>query len=392
MSEKKRILVVDDEQNIRRILQAALDKAGYHTEIAESGEAAIAALERNRFECVLTDVTMPGMDGYELQTTVHARWPDLPVVIMTAYGTIPQAVTAIRNGAFEYIPKPFDLDNVKKVIKAALKEKQTPVSRKKGVSNKSSKPFIVESPAMLEVIEMVKQVADSRATILITGESGTGKEVVARMIHDFSPRVGEPYVAISCAALPETLLESELFGYVKGAFTGADTDKVGRFERADKGTLLLDEIGDIPVPTQVKLLRVLQEREIERLGATRPTSIDVRMITATNADLQDAVDEGTFRLDLLYRLKVVEIHLPPLRQRLEDVEPLVAHFLAKYASENGRKLCRATEEALNVMRLYGWPGNVRELENVIERAVVLSSKVEEDLLVSHLPSQIRLAA
>lgn len=392
MSEKQRILVVDDEQNIRRILQAALDKVGYHTEIAESGEAALEALERNRFDCVLTDVTMPGMDGYELQRTIHARWPELPVVIMTAYGTIPQAVTAIRKGAFEYIPKPFDLDTVKKVIKAAIKEAKGPSSKKRSVSSKSGRAFIVESPAMLEVIETVKQVADSRATVLITGESGTGKEVVARMIHDYSPRSGESYVAISCAALPETLLESELFGYVKGAFTGADADKVGRFERADKGTLLLDEIGDIPVPTQIKLLRVLQEREIERLGATRSTSIDVRLITATNANLQEEVDAGTFRLDLLYRLKVVEINVPPLRQRLEDVEPLVVHFLAKYAVENGRKLYRASEEALSAMRLYGWPGNVRELENVIERAVVLSRKDEEELLVSHLPSQIHLAA
>lgn len=392
MSEKQRILVVDDEQNIRRILQAALDKTGYHTDIAESGENAVSMLEQSSYDCVLTDVTMPGMNGYELQRTVCKRWPDIPVVIMTAYGTIPQAVQAIRDGAFEYIPKPFDLDAVKKVIKAALKEERAPSSAKKSQASKPSKPFIAESPAMLDMIETIKQVADSRATVLITGESGTGKEVVARLIHDYSPRASERYVAISCAALPETLLESELFGYCKGAFTGAEQDKPGRFELADKGTLLLDEIGDIPIPTQVKLLRVLQEREIERLGSIKPTSIDVRLITATNRNLQDGVDEGSFRLDLLYRLKVVELHLPALRQRLEDIEPLAVHFLSKYANENGRKLCKLSQGALDACRLYDWPGNVRELENAIERAVVLAKRDEEELVVSHLPSHILTAA
>ncbi|MCH7945833.1 MAG: sigma-54-dependent Fis family transcriptional regulator, partial [Armatimonadetes bacterium] len=266
MSKKKRILVVDDELNIRRILQASLDKAGFHTVVSENAEAALEAMEAEPADCVLTDVMMPGMDGYELQRTVHGRWPEVPVIIMTAFGTIPQAVQSIRDGAFEYITKPFDLEVVKKIVKAALKGTPGEGPSKRPAKARPSKPFVAESHSMIEVMETIRQVADSRATILVTGESGTGKEIVGRLIHDYSRRAEGPYVAVSCAALPETLLESELFGYVKGAFTGADRDKPGRFEIADKGTLFLDEVGDIPVSTRVKLLRVLQEREIERLG------------------------------------------------------------------------------------------------------------------------------
>jgi two-component system response regulator AtoC len=389
LSEKKRVLVVDDEVNIRRILQAALDKAGYHTLIAENGETALALLKSEPADCVLTDVTMPGIDGYELQRAVRTNWPDTPVVIMTAYGTIPQAVQAIRDGAFEFITKPFDLDAVKKVIKAALKSENSSAPKAIG---KPTKKFIAESPQMKEVYQTLEQVADSRATILITGESGTGKEVVARLLHDLSSRSTAPYVALSCAALPETLLESELFGYVKGAFTGADADKPGRFETANGGTLFLDEIGDIPMPTQVKLLRVLQEREIERLGSNRPLAIDVRLVTATNRNLSEAVEDGSFRLDLLYRLQVVEIHLPPLRERKEDVMPLAEHFLAKFSRENGRRLTRVSDEALSLLLGYGWPGNVRELENAMERAVVLTGREDEVLNLAHLPKSIKKAA
>jgi DNA-binding NtrC family response regulator len=390
LSEKKRVLVVDDEVNIRRILQAAFDKAGYHTLIAENGDTALSTLKAEPVDCVLTDVTMPGIDGYELQREVHSHWPQVPVVIMTAYGTIPQAVQAIRDGAFEYITKPFDLDAVKKVVKAALKSAAEPSAPR--AVGKATKTFIAESPSMKEVYATIEQVADSRATVLITGESGTGKEVVARLIHDLSSRSGEAYVALSCAALPETLLESELFGYLKGAFTGADNDKPGRFETANGGTLFLDEIGDLPSPTQVKLLRVLQEREIERLGATRPTPIDVRLVTATNRDLGHAVEDGSFRLDLLYRLQVVELHLPPLRERREDVMPLAEHFLAKFAAENGRKLKQVSAEALESLLEYSWPGNVRELENMMERAVVLSGREDEVLNLSHLPKHVASAA
>ncbi|MES1227528.1 MAG: sigma-54 dependent transcriptional regulator, partial [Armatimonadota bacterium] len=299
-------MIVDDELNIRRILQAAFDKNGWHALVAENGEEALAIISDDNVDCVLTDVTMPGMTGYELQAKLSVSHPDLPVIIMTAYGTIPQAVAAIRHGAYEYVTKPFDLDALKRVIAAALEGRGwgAPKASKRSTQVSPRRAFIASSPKMKEVEMVVKQVADSRATVLVTGESGTGKEVVARMLHELSPRALKPFVAVNCAALPETLLESELFGHEKGAFTGADQAKPGRFELADGGTLFLDEIGDIPMATQIKLLRVLQEREFERLGGTKPTKVDVRLVTATNRNLQALVDEGTFRLDLLYRLQV----------------------------------------------------------------------------------------
>ena len=395
MSEKKRILVVDDELNIRRILQVALDKHGWHAIIAESGEEALAIIAKDRVDCVLTDVTMPGLSGYELQKALASSHPDIPVVIMTAYGTIPQAVQAIRDGAFEYITKPFDLDAVKKILAAALKG-GTGSSKTSTIKRPSHAPhdkaFIAESPAMIEIMKTARQIADSRATVLITGESGTGKEVIAKFLHTHSARSEKPFVAISCAALPETLLESELFGHEKGAFTGADVAKPGRFELADQGSLFLDEIGDVPLPIQIKLLRVLQEREFERLGAVQPTQVDVRLITATNRDLQEAVDEGSFRLDLLYRLQVVEIQLPPLRKRREDIEPLCEHFLSKYSAENNRSLAKVGEDALDILLAYSWPGNVRELENAMERATVMAQSEETTLMPTHLPPKLRSAA
>ena len=393
MTDKKRVLIVDDEQNIRRILQASFDKNGWVALAAESAQAALAILSEDHVDCVLTDVTMPGMTGYQLQQQIADRYPNIPVIIMTAYGTIPQAIEAIRNGAFEFVTKPFDLDTVKKIVANALSGVGAEVKKGAGARKASpSRAFIAESPAMKEILETLRQVADSRATVLITGESGTGKEVAARLIHEMSPRLDQSFVAISCAALPETLLESELFGHEKGAFTGADSAKPGRFELADQGTLFLDEIGDVPMPIQIKLLRVLQEREFERLGATKPTKVDVRLVTATNRDLQSAVDEGVFRLDLLYRLQVVEICLPPLRERLEDIRPLCEHFLAKYSEENGRQLVHVGDEALAVLCDYGWPGNIRELENTMERATVMASAGEEELMLKHLPSKMRPAA
>ncbi|MBA4292326.1 two-component system response regulator [bacterium] len=397
MSSKKRVLIVDDELNIRRILQASFDKNGWVALTAESGHEALRLLEREHVDCVLTDVTMPGMSGYDLQKEISTIYPELPVVIMTAFGTIPQAIEAIRNGAFEFVTKPFDLDLVKKIIQNALDgvepgQKKSSKVKKKVKSGDTARAFIAESPAMKEILEMVQQVADSRATVLVTGESGTGKEVVARLIHTYSDRKDNPFVAISCAALPETLLESELFGHEKGAFTGADQAKAGRFELADSGTFFLDEVGDIPMPIQIKLLRVLQEREFERLGSTKPTRVDVRLVTATNRDLQEAVDDGSFRLDLLYRLQVVEIMLPPLRERREDIVPLCEHFLAKYAAENNRKLASVGSEALALLEGYGWPGNVRELENTMERATVMAGPDEVELLPKHLPPKMRSAA
>jgi len=340
----------------------------------------------------LSDVTMPGMTGYELLGEIR-RKGETPVVIMTAFGTIPQAVQAIRNGAFEYVTKPFDLDQLKKVVASAMDEAPL-VSRPKTPKSapKSGKGWIAESEAMKEVFETVEQVADSRATVLITGESGVGKEVVSKALHTLSNRASQPFVAVSCAALPETLLESELFGYEKGAFTGANNAKAGRFELAHQGTLFLDEIGDIPMSVQVKLLRVLQEREFEKLGSNKPTKVDVRLITATNRDLKQAVEEGIFRLDLLYRLQVVELHIPPLRERVEDIVPLGEHFLAKYAAENGRAPLEITSEATDLLHRYAWPGNVRELENVMERASVIANSEDTLLTAKLLPPTIKKAA
>ena len=384
------LLIVDDEPNIRRILQVAFEKAGIETVVAENGLQALRVLETGPVSGVLTDVTMPEMTGFELHDQIIARWPDLPVIIMTAYGTIPQAVAAIRKGAYEFITKPFDLDSLKKIVKSALGE--TPAPRAKRGAKKGKATFIAASPAMKEVEKLVQQVADTRATVLITGESGTGKEVVAKLLHELSPRAGQPFIAASCAAIPESLMESELFGYEKGAFTGAQGSKPGRFELANNGSLFLDEIGDVPPLIQVKLLRVLQEREFERLGATAPTKVDVRLITATNRDLHQMVEDGAYRLDLLYRLQVVEVHLAPLRSRVEDVGALASHFLAKFSAENGRSLSTISQDAMRRLEAYAWPGNVRELSNAIERATVLAAKEETVLDVSHLPSALRQAA
>lgn len=394
MSSKKHLLVVDDEPNIRRILQVAFEKAGYEVTIAEDAAQALQFIQEKTPDCVLSDVTMPGMNGHELLRTIKASHESLPVIIMTAFGTIPAAVNAIRKGAFEYVTKPFDLESLKKVVSAALtsgNEIRKPAA--KGKKQKANDvDFIAESPAMQEVLATVRQVADSRATVLVTGESGAGKEVIARAIHKLSARATKPFVAVSCAALPETLLESELFGYEKGAFTGAQGSKAGRFELADSGTLFLDEIGEIPLSVQVKLLRVLQEREFERLGGQKPMKVDVRLITATNADLAHAVDQGTFRLDLMYRLKVVEIHIPPLRERTEDILPLANFFLEKFAAESGREPLQVGEEALAVMTRYSWPGNVRELENTMERATVLSGERDQFLRPDLLPKTVLKAA
>ncbi len=385
---KRHLLLVDDEPNIRRILQVAFEKEGYFVSVAADGREALETFAKQEPSCVLTDVTMPGMTGYELLREVKSK-SDVPVVIMTAFGTIPQAVQAIRDGAFEYVTKPFDLDHLKKVVGAAIPSTKNKAT-KASVSERPA--FIAESPAMKEVLETVKQVADSRATVLITGESGVGKEVISKALHTLSSRSKQPFVAVSCAALPETLLESELFGYEKGAFTGANGAKVGRFELAHNGTLMLDEIGEIPMSVQVKLLRVLQEREFEKLGSNAPTKVDVRLVTATNRDLKQAVDEGIFRLDLLYRLQVVELHIPALRYRLEDIAPLSQLFLDKYSQENGRDPLLISSEALELLHEYSWPGNVRELENVMERAVVLSSPKDSELTARLLPPVLRRAA
>ncbi|RYG24321.1 sigma-54-dependent Fis family transcriptional regulator [bacterium] len=387
---KKRILVVDDEPNLRRVLQAALEKAGHIVETAEDASFALRALEENPADLVLTDATMPGMDGLTLTQEVCTRWPETRVVIMTAFGTIPLAVQAMRNGAFDFLTKPFDLDVLKRTIEGALRHRPS--------AKKATKPeegsFIAESEAMREVEALVRQVADSRATVMIGGESGVGKEVVARALHRLSSRSNEAFVPLSCAAIPETLLEAELFGHEKGAFTGATGARAGRFEAADGGTLFLDEVGEIPLTVQAKLLRAVQEREVERLGSNKSIKFDLRLVTATHRDLDAAVAAGNFRLDLLYRLRVVEIYIPPLRERPEDLLPLAEMFLKRSAEREGRNPLQMGRDAERALLAHAWPGNVRELENVMERATVLAASNQDELTPGLLPgwSRLRLAA
>lgn len=390
MSSKPRLLIVDDEPNIRRILEVAFEKAGYATTTAENALVAFDYLSREPFDVVITDVTMPGPTGYKLQEQIKEHWPHLPVIICTAYGTIREAVAAIRNGAYDFVTKPFDLENLKKIVKSSLDRSIAPKKESGGTSRRTAKThYVANSPQMREVISTIEQVADSNATVLISGESGTGKEVVATLLHELSSRSSGTLVACSCAALPETLLESELFGYEKGAFTGANTSKAGRFETANGGSLFLDEIGEVPLSIQAKLLRVLQQREVERLGSTKPVKLDVRLITATNRNLEREVDAGNFRLDLLYRLQVVEIALPPLRERQEDILELANFFLQKYATENGRVIEGFSADAEEGLLRFAWPGNVRELGNVMERAVVLLPREESVVALKHLSKNIQ---
>ncbi len=387
------MLIVDDELNIRRVLERAFLKEGYHVHLAEGGHQALRILQETPVDVVLSDVVMPDMSGLELLKQIRADYPQTAVVMMTAYGTIPMAVEAIRAGAYEFLTKPLDLETLRKVVRNALLE-QGGQSRaeKKGKPPKKQTVFIGQSRAIREVLETVERVADTRASVLITGESGTGKELIARMLHEKSSRANGPFVAVSCAAIPETLIEVELFGAVKGAYTGADTDRIGKFESASGGTLFLDEVGEIPLLIQAKLLRVIQEREIQRLGSNETIPIDVRLITATNRDLEKEISAGNFREDLYYRLKVVHLHLPPLRERPEDIPLLAEYFVRKYAEENGRALRTLNPETLRILQNHCWKGNVRELENVIEASVVLAPPNVEELLPEHLPAQMRVQA
>ncbi len=388
------VLIVDDEENIRRVLSIALKKDGYHTLTASSGHQALKLLEETHCDVLLSDVVMPDINGLDLLRRVRQSYPDLIVVMMTAYGTIPAAVEAMRLGAVDFLTKPLDMEVLRKVIRHALRDREraltAPGARRRGTARKEI-TFIGNSPAIREVLQIVERVADTRTTVLITGESGTGKELIARMLHEKSSRSSGPFIAVSCAAIPETLLEVELFGAMKGAYTGAETDRIGKFEAANGGTLFLDEIGDIPPLIQVKLLRVLQEREIERLGSNKPVPVDVRLVAATNRDLEQAVQAGTFRADLFYRLQVVHIHLPPLRERPEDIPLLVQHFIQKYAQENNRAIREVSPEVMRVLQAYPWPGNVRELENALESAIVLAPPDAILLLPEHLPPQLRRA-
>jgi nitrogen regulation protein NR(I) len=350
-----------------------LKRDGYEVTTAADGEQALAVLQKTPVHVVVTDLVMPRLGGMDLLRRVSADYPDVPVILITAHGSVDSAVSALKAGAFDYITKPFEQEDLRKVIaKAARANDLERQNVHEGPSDADRPPLVGESPAMRTIYEMVARVADSPSTVLISGESGTGKELVAKALHRGSARRDKPLIKVNCAAIPKDLVESELFGYEKGAFTGAVGSKPGRFELADGGTLFLDEIGEIPVEIQVKLLRALQESEFERVGGIKTLKVDVRLIAATNRDLKALIAEGRFREDLFYRLAVVPIELPPLRERREDIPHLVRHFIQKYDRRLGKKVEGIEEEALQVLMGYAWPGNIRELENLMERSVLFA--------------------
>ncbi len=372
------VLIVDDQESIRLALSRLLSQEGYEVLLAENGESALGILRENKVNVVLSDMKMDKMDGLSLLKTSKLIKPDVEVILITAHGTIEKAVEAMKVGAYDFITKPFKKMVIANMIRKAM-EKQALVVENKFLQEKLANSehdkhadFIGQSDVIRDVIKLAEQVAPSQASVLIQGESGTGKEAVASLIHSVGSRKDKPFVKVSCAALPETLLESELFGYEKGAFTGAVNQKEGRFELAHDGTLFLDEIGEIAPSIQVKLLRVLQEGEFERLGGMRVLKSNVRIISATNVNLSDAIKQKTFREDLYYRLNVITISIPPLRERREDIPLIINHYLQVYQEKNNKPIGGISEEALDIMADYQWPGNVRELKNVVERAVVLT--------------------
>ena len=367
-----RILIVDDEPSIRKVLAAHLHRFGWDAETAPDGAAAIAKLQDEPYHVVVSDLRMPHVDGLALLRWVEQNQPGLPVILITAHGTVDSAVEAIKEGAFDYVTKPFDKDELHQVVTKALATEAINARRVHAAPGGAAEAIVTNTPTMREVLRLVEKVAASPTTVLVTGESGTGKELVARALHEQSDRAGKPFIQINCGAIPETLFEAELFGYEKGSFTGAVSSKPGRFELAHGGTLFLDEVGELPRDMQVKLLRALQERLIDRVGGLEPIPIDVRVIAATNTDMRKATDEGFFRSDLFYRLSVVPIHLPPLRERVEDIPLLVEHFLKRFAARLSKPVPRVNPEALALLLAHPWPGNIRELENLVERAVLLA--------------------
>jgi nitrogen regulation protein NR(I) len=381
------VLIVDDELNIRRVLAALLRREGHEVSTAGDGEQALAVLQRAPVHVVVTDLVMPKMGGMDLLNRVSVEFPDIPVIVITAHGSVDSAVQALKAGAFDYITKPFEQDELKKVIAKAARAHDLERQNVHGGTAGERPPFVGESSAMKAVFEVVAKVADSPSTVLITGESGTGKELVSQALHRGSSRRDKPFIKVNCAAIPKDLVESELFGYEKGAFTGAVGSKPGRFELADGGTLFLDEIGEVPLEMQVKLLRALQESEFERVGGIKTIRVDVRLITATNRDLKALISDGKFREDLFYRLNVVPIALPPLRDRKEDISLLVNHFIEKYNRRLSKKVERIEDEALQLLMGYSWPGNIRELENLMERSVLFAEG--RVILASSLPDALR---
>jgi two-component system NtrC family response regulator/two-component system response regulator HydG len=392
VSTKARIVVIDDEVNAAAALETLLREDGYEVAGANDARTGLALLEKTDPDIVLTDLRMPGMDGLELLAKIKEIRPETMVLLMTAYGTVKTAVRAMKLGAEDYLAKPIDVEELEVILQRVLEKKrlleETRVLRERVQGKYCFENLVGESPEMLAAFKTVRQVAPSSSSVLLLGESGTGKELFAQALHQNSPRKSKPFIKVACAALPETLLESELFGHEKGSFTGALYARAGRFEMADGGTLFLDEIGDISATVQIKLLRFLEEREFERVGGNRTYKVDVRIVCATHRDLKKKLEDGSFREDLYYRLNVIEIHIPPLRDRGADIPVLAHHFLKRYADANGKDVRGISDEALALLLRHPWPGNVRELENAIERAVVLAS--ETVLTPDHFPTLRRM--
>jgi DNA-binding NtrC family response regulator len=383
----KRILVADDELNMRRVLEAILKREGYEVVTAANGFDALAEMNRD-VHTVITDLKMPGLDGMGLLRRLQETYPEVPVVMITAHGSVESAVEAVKLGAFDYLEKPFEQEQIRQIVAKAMKthELARRDARPETPSERGRFRLIGQSTAIKQIYSVVEKVADTPSTVLITGESGTGKELFARALHENSSRHAGPFIKINCAAIPKTLMESELFGYDKGAFTGAVGAKPGRFELAHGGTLFLDEIGEIPIEMQVKLLRVLQESEFERVGGIKTIKVDVRLVTATNRDLLHEIEQGGFREDLFYRLNVVPIHIPPLRERREDIPLLVEHFITKFNDRLKKQITGISTAAIACLTAYEWPGNIRELENLMERTMLFCEGPE--IQARELPPEI----
>ncbi len=379
-SEMATILIVEDKKSMAEMLRASLEAEGYKCVLAGDGETAVSLIKKEVFDLIISDLKLPGRDGLEVLRAVQEEDPSVPVIIMTAFGTIETAVQAMREGAFDFITKPFDMDHLLVLIRRALEQKrlfrENILLREERTTKDGIPTIIGSSPVMQSLIEKVKKVAKTRSTVLLLGESGTGKELFARAIHHLSPRADGMFVPVNCAAIPRDLLESELFGHEKGAFTGASSRRLGKFELAHGGTIFLDEIAELELSLQAKLLRVLQDHRIERIGGTKLIQVDVRVIAASNTDLAKAVKEGRFREDLFYRLNVFPVEIPPLRERKEDIPLLVEFFIEKFSKEMKTEKKTITEEALKLLMEYNWKGNVRELENTIERAMILADGPE----------------
>ena len=390
MGETKQVLVADDEENLRRVLRAQLQHDGYEVHCVADGAAVLKALGEHHIDVLITDLRMPKLDGMQVLKAVGGRFPNVPVIMITAHGTVDTAVEALKLGAFDYVTKPFDRAEFRAVVAKAARTRELSQQHVSGDPNERGRYRIIgQSELMRGVYDVIEKVADTPSTVLITGESGTGKELIARALHENSSRKKRPFVSVNCAAIPPDLLESELFGYERGAFTGAVTSKPGRFELANGGTLFLDEIGEIPVSMQVKLLRALQEQQFERVGGIKTISVDIRLVAATNRDLKASIAEGGFREDLYYRLNVVHVHLPPLRARPSDIPLLLEHFVRKFNAKLDRAVTGFEDGALGQLHHYAWPGNIRELENVVERCMIFAE--DGEVGAQHLPAEIREA-